>query len=238
MEKLSPDLLVVVGSEHLKSFGYDAFPQICIGIGDTCEGWADGGLAAARLDLAGDYAGQLLSAGIDAGFDLAFSVNPRLDHGFMAPLVLIRPEMDIPVVPIFQNASTEPLPPLRRSAELGRLIRAVTEQRPDEERVVIIGTGGLSHWVGTPQMGQVNSEFDELFLARVRDGDLEGVVDMTMSDVVAQGGNGAPEIRNWVTVMSARQGKGTVLAYEAVREWATGIALARLFPEGVDEPAT
>jgi protocatechuate 4,5-dioxygenase beta chain/2'-carboxy-2,3-dihydroxybiphenyl 1,2-dioxygenase large subunit/2'-aminobiphenyl-2,3-diol 1,2-dioxygenase large subunit len=257
VDRLTPDVLVVIGSEHLNSFGYDSFPQICIGIGDTATGWGDGGVASAELPLAGDFAAQLLSDGVAAGFDLAFSANPKIDHAFMTPLTLIRPEMDIPVVPVFQNANTEPLPPLWRCAQLGELLRDVITRRPAAERVVVLGTGGLSHWVGTPEMGRINSAFDTTFLQDVQAGDLGSILGMTTAEVLAEAGNGAPEIRNWVTAMAAASAReddaapepgsrpgpgrrvpsgrrGTVLAYRSVPDWATGIALARLFPE--EEP--
>ncbi|GAB3364612.1 DODA-type extradiol aromatic ring-opening family dioxygenase [Modestobacter lapidis] len=255
VDRLAPDVLVVIGSEHLNSFGYDSFPQICVGIGETATGWGDGGVASAELPLAGAFAAQLLADGVAAGFDLAFSANPKIDHAFMAPLTLIRPEMDIPVVPVFQNASTEPLPPLWRCAQLGELLRDVIGRRPAVERVVVLGTGGLSHWVGTPEMGQINVDFDEAFLEDVQAGDLDSILAMKTADVLAEAGNGAPEIRNWVTAMAAatagesraasesgqgpgqaagrtsRTPRGVVLAYRSVPDWATGIALARLFPE-------
>lgn len=255
VDRLRPDLLVVVGSEHLNSFGYDSFPQICVGVGETATGWGDGGVASAEVPLAGAFAAQLLADGVAAGFDLAFSANPKIDHAFMAPLTLIRPEMDIPVVPVFQNANTEPLPPLWRCAQLGELLRDVITRRPAAERVVVLGTGGLSHWVGTPEMGRINTDFDERFLRHVRAGDLGAILAMPTADVLAEAGNGAPEIRNWVTAIAAastrdggaasepawapgrgdergaRVPRGAVLAYESVPDWATGIALARLFPE-------
>jgi hypothetical protein len=255
VDRLAPDVLVVIGSEHLNSFGYDSFPQICVGIGETATGWGDGGVPSAELSLAGAFAAQLLADGVAAGFDLAFSANPRIDHAFMAPLTLIRPEMDIPVVPVFQNANTEPLPPLWRCAQLGELLRDVIARRPAAERVLVLGTGGLSHWVGTPEMGRINSAFDERFLRDVRAGDLVSILAMETADILAEAGNGAPEIRNWVTAMAAastrKNGRapqpgwvpgpgaewapptppGVVLAYESVPDWATGIALARFFPE-------
>lgn len=231
LDRLAPDLIVMVGSEHMNSFGYEAFPQICVGIGDVCTGWGDAGVVSREVPLASDFAAQLLRDGLEAGFDLAFSANPRIDHGFMAPLSLLRPEMDIPVVPVWQNASTPPLSPLWRSAELGKLIRGVTHSRPEAERVVLIGTGGLSHWVGTSKMGSINVEFDEWILDAVRIGDLESLVSKNVADLIDEAGNGAPEIRNWVTAMAARPEPGSVIAYEAVSGWVTGIALARLFSE-------
>lgn len=229
--RLAPDVIVVVGSEHMNSFDYTTFPQTCIGIGTSCSGWGDGGVASADVPLAGDFAEELLTQGVERGFDLAFSANPRLDHGFMTPLTLLRPEMDIPIVPVFQNSSTPPLLPLWRCAQLGTLLRDVVDQRSPSERVLLIGTGGLSHWVATPEMGKINSDFDERFLNYVRKGDLDAVLSLRMADVIAEAGNGAPEIRNWVTVMAACPGPGTVLAAESIPDWATGIALARMFPK-------
>jgi protocatechuate 4,5-dioxygenase beta chain/2'-carboxy-2,3-dihydroxybiphenyl 1,2-dioxygenase large subunit/2'-aminobiphenyl-2,3-diol 1,2-dioxygenase large subunit len=163
------------------------------GIGETATGWGDGGVASAELPLAGAFDAQLLADGVAAGFDFPFSANPRIDHAFMAPLTLIRPEMDIPVVPVFQNANTEPSPPLWRCAELGDLLRDVIAPRPVAERVVVSGTGGLSHVVGTPEMGRINADFDETFLQNVQTGDLGSILAMKTADVLAEAaGTGTP----------------------------------------------
>jgi protocatechuate 4,5-dioxygenase beta chain/2'-carboxy-2,3-dihydroxybiphenyl 1,2-dioxygenase large subunit/2'-aminobiphenyl-2,3-diol 1,2-dioxygenase large subunit len=229
VDELAPDVVVIVSSEHLNSFFYDNFPQVCVGIGDTCTGWGDAGVPAAEVPLATGFASALLDAGVTRGFDLSWSADPRLDHGFMAPLTLIRPELDLPIVPIFQNASTPPLAPFWRSAQLGELIASVVAERPEGERVLLLGAGGLSHWVGTPGMGQVNVEFDDGFLDCVRRGAVDELLTWDVPWVTEEAGNGAQEIRNWVTVMAACPSPGTVTAYEPVTEWATGMALARLF---------
>jgi hypothetical protein len=226
--RIAPDLVVVIGNDHMNSFDYNCLPQICVGIGESAVGWGDGGVASARLQLADNFAAQLLELGIEKGLDLAFAVNPRLDHGFMSPLTLIRPEMDIPIVPVFQNTSTPPLSPLWRAAELGNVIRDVVAGRPENERVVLLGTGGLSHWVGMPGAGTVNAGFDADFLALVRAGDVDAAAKLANAELIEAGGNGAPEIRNWVTVMASCRTPGTVIQYEPVANWGTGIALARL----------
>lgn len=225
---LRPDAMVVVGSEHLNSFSYDAFPQLCLGVGSHCTGWGDAGVESAKLPIATGLADDLLRRGVHAGFDLAWAADPKLDHGFMAPLQLLRPEMDIPIVPVFQNASTEPLSPLWRCAQFGELVRTTVENRPADERVVVLGTGGLSHWVGTPRMGEINREFDEFFLSAVRSGDVDALTALDTAQITEQAGNGAQEVRNWVTVLAACRGHGSVVAYESVSDWATGIALARV----------
>ncbi len=226
---LEPDLIVMVSSEHLNSFFYESFPQICVGLGTQSTGWGDAGVASRDVLIAGDFAAHLLEFGVAAGFDLSWSVEPKLDHGFMCPLTLLRPEMDIPLVPIFQNASTAPLPPFRRCAELGRMLRAAITARPTEERVLLLAGGGLSHWVATPEMGNINADFDRWFLGRVEAGDIDALAALEVDRIDREAGNGGQEIRNWITVMAAGSGPGATLSYEAIPEWATGMAVARLF---------
>lgn len=226
---LEPDLIVMVSSEHLNSFFYDSFPQICVGLGTTSAGWGDAGVASHDVPIAGDFAQHLLAYGVAAGFDLSWAVEPKLDHGFMCPLTLLRPEMDIPIVPIFQNASTPPLPPLRRCAELGRMLRRAIDERDSNERVLLLAAGGLSHWVATPEMGDINVDFDRWVLGRVAAGDVDALAALENDDVGGRAGNGGQEIRNWITVMAAGGGPGEVYNYEPVAQWATGMAVARLF---------
>lgn len=229
IEALAPDCIVMVSSEHLKTFFYDNFPQICVGLGNTCRGWGDAGVAAADVPIAGDLASYLVEFGINAGFDLSWAVEPRLDHGFMCPLTLLTPKMNIPIVPIFTNSSTAPLPPLSRYVSLGKMIKAAVESYATTDRVVLIAAGGLSHWIATNEMGQINETFDRWFLNCVEKGDLSALAELSNADIAVQGGNGGQEIRNWVTIMAAGSGPGKILCYEPIQRWATGMALARLF---------
>lgn len=225
---LSPDLVVVVSSEHLMSFFYDSFPQICISVGTYCTGWGDAGIASFELPIASDFGADLLKTRVASGFDLCWSVNPELDHAFMAPLNLLMRETQIPIVSIFLNASTEPLPPFSRCPQLGTVIRSVVDSRPNSERAVLLGTGRLSHWVGTSGMGKIDVSFDMAFLESIKKGDLDSILNLDVSQVIADAGNGAQEIRSWITIMSAKTRQGRVFAYEPISSWATGIALAQL----------
>lgn len=227
---LSPDVLIVVGSEHLNTFTYDCLPQLCIGIGDSATGWGDAGVASATVPIAGPCAEALLTSAIAHGFDVAWSANPRLDHGFMAPLTLLRPQMDIPIVPVFVNTSTAPLGPISRCWAFGEMLGHFVTSDTDATRVVILATGGLSHWVGTPEMGEINTQFDRAFLDAVQAGDMSAIITMPNDELTARAGNGGQEVRNWLAAIAARPGPGATLAYEPVSEWATGIALARLYP--------
>ena len=225
---LAPDVIVMVSSEHLNSFFYDCYPQFSKALGKESQGWGDAGVAARSVPIAGDFSQHLLECGIIEGFDLAWAAEPKLDHGFMCPLSLLTPEFDIPVVPLFMNSSTPPLPTFQRCAALGAMIGRAIEARASDERVVLLAGGGLSHWVATPEMGEVNPVFDRWFLDCLVRGDLDAVTALDTDDVARQAGNGGQEIRNWITAMAVCSGRAEVLCYEPVTRWGTGIALARL----------
>jgi aromatic ring-opening dioxygenase catalytic subunit (LigB family) len=169
-----------------------------------------------------ELANALLREALSSGFDLAFAEDVALDHGSMVPLFLVDPETRVPVVPVIVNNIAEPMPAPERIYQLGSLLRRVVSLRPKGGRVAILGTGGLSHWVGTPEQGRINVSFDERFLelaAQGKGGDLAA----WSAEEIGKGGNGAHEVRNWIGVMGAfPELKGEVVAYEPVVQWATG----------------
>ena len=149
VNSVRPDALIVIGSDHGKTFMLDNMPSFCIGVGMECQGWGDAGVPNYKVRVHQDLACHLLDEAMSAGFDPAFSAEMKLDHGFMCPLHFIRPEMDIPIVPLFVNGTARPMPSLRRCYELGGVLRKAVEKRAKEERIVLLATGGLSHTVPT-----------------------------------------------------------------------------------------
>src|SRR5262249_18532296 len=131
-----------------------------------------------RMRLAGDeeLAAYLLREGLDAGFDLAFSNELRIDHSVTCPIITLRPQADLPVVPVYTNIFAPPLPPPSRFVQLGRTIRELIESWPSDLRVAVIGTGHLSLELGGPrQFGPhgPDPEFDHRAVQWIADGDLE-----------------------------------------------------------------
>jgi aromatic ring-opening dioxygenase catalytic subunit (LigB family) len=143
----------------------------------------------------------------------------------MTVLHLLDPGARRPVVPIVQNCAVAPMPSLGRCYRLGGALRRAIEAWPVAARVALIGTGGLSHWVGMPGMGRINTEFDRWFLDCLAAGRAEDVLALTDREV-ERAGNGAHEIRSWLTVAGAVAGKpARVLAYEPVAAWVTGMGV-------------
>ena len=251
--RLRPDALVVVGTDHLQAFPLASVPAFAIGVGPAATGLGDGGLPPCTVPVHQELAQAILYGCIERGVDLAFSEKVSIDHSFVMPLSLLVPRLDIPIVPVTQNCNAPPRPTFGRSRELGRSIRESIRGGPGG-RAVVIGTGGLSHWVGSAarrafmnraagtrlaqlaehpvvlgETGEINQEFDRRFLDQVVAGRLaEFVAAWTPERVEEVAGNGAQELRNWITAAAiADDARATVLAYEPVVEWLTGTAIVR-----------
>ncbi len=223
-----PDVILAVSCEHFVNFFLDNFPAYCIGLGPTHWGPIEDNLNIPKGDVTGhpEFARAVLETAYAGGVEPAFAERLLLDHATSLPLHLLRPEGDIPVVPLLQNCLVPPLPTLPRCFHLGQLIRRAADAWPG--RVALIGTGGLSHSPGAPEAGYIDEAFDHEFLDLLAKGDGEAIAAIP-DERIDRAGFGTWEIRQWVTVLGAvPERKGRVLAYQPVRSWYTGCAVAVL----------
>jgi len=91
----------------------------------------------------------------------------EVDHGLTEPLSLMFGQVDewpCPVIPLCVNVVTYPPPSGQRCWALGRAIRKAVEEYPKDMRVVVFGTGGMSHQSHGERCGLINKEFDKKFL--------------------------------------------------------------------------
>jgi len=251
--RLRPDALVVVATDHLQAFPLSGVPAFSIGVGPVATGLGDGGLPPCTVSVHQGLAQAVLDGCMARGVELAFSEQVAIDHSFVMPLSLVTPRLDVPIVPVAQNCNVPPRPAFQRSRALGRAMGDAIHEGP-AGRAVVIGTGGLSHWVGSPtrrafmnrpagtridelaahpvvleETGEINQEFDRRFLDQVAAGQLaEFAATWTPEQIEAVAGNGAQELRNWITTAAiAGDARAEVLAYEPVTEWLTGTAVVR-----------
>lgn len=218
LDKAKPDVIIAITNEHFVNFYLGNMPAICVATAESHLGpieppsWLQ--IPQGTVPGHPDVATALLRTGIESGFDMAFTEELALDHGTMVRLHFLTPDRDIPVVPIIINNLVEPMPLPRRIFQLGKLLAAVAASRPKEERIAILGTGGLSHWVGTPESGQVDMEFDERFLDGIDHAKGPTLADWTSAEI-EKAGNGAHEVRNWIGVMGSVPGvRGEIIAHE------------------------
>jgi aromatic ring-opening dioxygenase catalytic subunit (LigB family) len=246
----APDAVVIVATDHGRIYPLAHVAQFTIGVSESAEGIGDAELPPCTVPIHQPFAQAILTGMIAEGVDLAFSERARIDHSFVAPLMLAFGNAPPPIVPIAQNCNVPPLPTLARSYEVGVKLRRAIAAGP-AGRVVVIGTGGLSHWVGTPEQqqfrrrpagtrvaaghspvtidetGPINDDFDRAFLAAICAGETAAFLrDWSEERLYAEAGNGAQEIRNWIVLAGLTHDRSArVLAYEPVREWLTGSAV-------------
>ena len=253
IRELRPDALVIVGTDHGRIYPLSGMPQYLIGVSEQAVGIGDAGLPAKTLPLHQSFARSILDGVLEEGVDMAFSEAMKIDHSFLTPLLLALPELDIPIIPIVQNCNAPPLPSLQRAYQVGRTLSRAVANGP-EGRIVAIGTGGLSHWVGSaefrafmsgpagsrlarqtqfplqlPDTGDVNEKFDRDFIEIMRQGKAQEFIRNWDTQRIGEvAGNGAQEVRNWLLLAGLMaDAPATLLDYAPVEPWLTGVAVVQ-----------
>jgi protocatechuate 4,5-dioxygenase, beta chain len=233
VRELSADTAIVIGDDHYTIFGPHCIPQCLIGIGDV-DGPVEPWLNIERGPIANNelLARHILEQGWGDRIDWSFAKALTVDHAIAVPYHLaIRENPGLKTIPVYLNAGVEPYISSRRAAQIGASIGRAVQSWDRDERVVIYGTGGLSHWVGCKGAGQVNEGFDRRILDICERGDVEALIALPDDVVDREGGNGCLEIKNWICAMAAMGDvKAETLAYEPMPEWITGLAFAQLNP--------
>ncbi|MEX5748997.1 hypothetical protein [Massilia sp. X63] len=231
LRELEVDTVVIAGADHYLIFGPSCLPQYLIGIADA-KGPIDRipGLEEVAVLTDPALAAHIRQAGSEAGFDWAVAKTLPVDHSIMVPHQLcVRPAGPIATVPVYLAAGVEPYLGKQRAYDLGRSVGRAIASFPDARRVAVIGSGGISHWVGLPQMGKVNQEFDQMVLDHVAHGRADALIAIPDSEQVAMAGNGSLELRNFLFAMGVTGARsGTVIGYEPAPEWVTGLGFAEL----------
>jgi 2,3-dihydroxyphenylpropionate 1,2-dioxygenase len=153
-----PELVLLIGPDHYNGFFYDMMPPFCLGTGASSVG--DYGTAAGPLPVDRDAALTIATSVLQDGVDLAYSERMYVDHGFAQPLEILFGRVDaVPLVPVFVNSVAEPLGPVSRVRLLGEALgRAASTLH---RRVLIVGSGGLSHDPPVPQLEGATHEVAE-----------------------------------------------------------------------------
>ena len=230
-----PDMLVMFVNDHLQNFPYSNMPAFCVGLAEAYDAPTVGAstflkIPPRTLPGARACATELLEAGLERGFDLAYSYEIESWDELAVPLHFVL-DGALPIVPIYTNCAAPPLPTMRRCHAVGAFVGDFIRARPGRERVALVATGGISHWVGTPETGRINPEWDHFVLDHIARADLEPLLRLTHADIERDGGNGGQEIRNWIALLGAVPGwKGEPLAYEPVPEWITGCGTVWVHP--------
>jgi protocatechuate 4,5-dioxygenase beta chain len=210
LEAVRPDVAVVFYNDHGLNFFLDAMPTFAVGAADRYdtddEGWGIGTVEPFVGDAALSW--HLIETAIDAGFDLTTCQEMRLDHGFWIPIQLFWPERPpgLAVVPIHVNTVQHPLPSPARCEALGAAIGAGIRSWPGDRRVVVIGSGGLSHQLEGRRAGFINRDFDMVCLDALASPDRSAITSRSIPELVELAGSQGVEVINWVAMRAALDG--------------------------------
>ena len=208
LEASRPDALVVIAAEHFANFFMDNMPSFAIGMADSYRGPIEdpGWLAIDKVTVPGDRAlSERLITLVMEGSDVAYAEEWLFDHGIMVPLHFLTPRYDLPIIPVNINCQGPPLAPLHRAWTFGESLRAAADAV--DERIAVIGTGGISHWPATPDSGKINEAWDREFLDRWVRNDRDRAVGLQRSRRLRRGRSGRlrdPHVRR----RQRRRGRG------------------------------
>lgn len=206
-ETMRPDIAIVVYNDHGTEFLFDKYPTFALGASDEYP-VADEGFGARPLPRVkgdADFSWHLAEALVADEFDLTVCQEMALDHGLLVPLPLLwshAPDWDITVVPLEVNVVQHPLPTGARCFRLGQALRRAVESYPRDLRVVVVGTGGMSHQLHGKRFGYMNETFDRQWLDRI-EGDPLALAAMSHKELMLEAGAEAVELIMWLIMRGA-----------------------------------
>jgi protocatechuate 4,5-dioxygenase beta chain len=169
MARTKPDVIIAIYNDHASAFSVEMIPTFALGCATEFppadEGWGPRPVPVVKGDP--ELAAHIAQSVILDEFDLTICNKMEVDHGLTVPLNLVfgsPKEWPCPVIPLAVNVVQYPPPTGHRCFMLGRAIRKAVESYPKHLRVVVFGTGGMSHQISGPRAGLINSKFDKVFL--------------------------------------------------------------------------
>jgi protocatechuate 4,5-dioxygenase beta chain len=202
---------VVFYNDHGLNFFLDKLPTFAVGAANEYrnedEGW---GIPVAKA-LAGDaaFSWHLINALVADEFDITMCQDMLVDHAVTIPMALMWPgggDCPVTIVPISINTVQHPLPSVLRCLKLGRSIGRAIESYGQDLKVMVVGTGGLSHQLDGERAGFINKEFDTFCMDKLAS-EPEAIARYSIPELVEQAGAQGVELLNWVAMRGALTGK-------------------------------
>jgi protocatechuate 4,5-dioxygenase beta chain len=209
LARAKPDVAVVFYNDHGLNFFLDKLPTFAVGAADEYrsedEGWGIPVSQAARGDAA--FSWHLINTLVADDFDITMCQDMLIDHAVTIPMSLMWPGATWPVkiVPVEINTVQHPLPSLGRCLKLGRSIGRAIESYPQDLRVMVVGTGGLSHQLDGTRAGFVNKEFDKLCMDKIVN-EPDALTRYSIHELVELSGSQGVEFLNWMAMRGAMTG--------------------------------
>jgi protocatechuate 4,5-dioxygenase beta chain len=205
-----PDVVILVYNDHASAFSLEMIPTFAIGCAESFapadEGW--GPRPVPVVEGHPELAWHIAQSTILDEFDMTIVNKMDVDHGLTVPLSLMFGQpaaWPCRVIPLAVNVVQYPPPTGRRCYHLGRAIRKAVESFDGEQselKLMIWGTGGMSHQLQGPRAGLINREFDTAFLDGLTR-DPEALVRIPHVDYVREAGSEGIELVMWLIMRGA-----------------------------------
>src|ERR1051326_3840248 len=236
---LTPDVVFLVYNDHASAFSLELIPTFALGCAaefpPADEGWGPRPVPTVKghPELAWHIAQSLI---LDE-FDITIVNKMEVDHGLTVPMSLMFGEVSewpVRVIPLAVNVVQYPPPTGNRCYQLGKAIRRAVESFDQDLKVVIFGTGGMSHQLQGPRAGLINKEFDAHFLETIVTNPLE-LSRLPHVEYLREAGSEGVEMVMWLIMRGALDDQ-----VEEVHRFyhvpASNTAVGHIILENVDAP--
>jgi gallate dioxygenase len=235
-----PDVVFYIFNDHVTSFFFDHYSPFALGIGTTYPPADEGGGPRNLPPLTGHpkLAAHIGNALFSEEFDLSFFQEKPLDHGAFSPLSVMwphEPSWPAPIVPLQIGVIQFPIPSAKRCYKLGLALRRAIESYPEDLRVAIVATGGLSHQVHGERAGFNNVEWDHQFLDMLEK-DPVTLSEMTHAQLATLGGFEGAEVIMYLVMRGALSANVRKVHQAYYLPSMTGIGVAIYENEAIEPP--
>lgn len=200
-----PDVAVLIYNDHGLNFFLDNMPTFAVGTAaaytNADEGWGEPSPRTIRG--AQDLSWHIVNSLVADEFDVSTCRAMALDHAGITAVDLVWGEAEpvpVEIVPIVINAVQPPFPTPRRCYRLGEAIGRAIRFFVPKRRVLVIGSGGLSHELG--QFGKINREFDRFCLDTIA-ARPEALTGYSNDEIVDLAGAQGIELMTWLVMRGA-----------------------------------
>jgi protocatechuate 4,5-dioxygenase, beta chain len=211
LERVRPDVAIVIYNDHGLNFFLDKMPTFAIGAApeyaNADEGW--GLKPVPSFPGHPELSWHLIESLVAEEFDLTTCQEMLVDHGFTVPMSLLWPgRVPWPVrsVPIAVNTVQHPLPSPARCYKLGQALGRAIASYPEDLKVVLLGTGGLSHQLDGQRAGYINRDFDLECMEKIVD-DPAALARYSIRELVELAGSQGTEFIHWLMMRGALAGR-------------------------------
>lgn len=207
LRQMRPDVVVCFYNDHGLNFFLDNLPTFAVGAAPSYinrdEGWGIPQVPAFRGEQALSW--KIIDQLVESEFDISTCQEMTVDHAFTLPMELLWPDQDWPVsvVPISINTVQFPLPSAKRCYNLGAAVGQAIEAWDSDKRVLILGTGGLSHQLDGERAGFINKRFDLEFLESLCSSNPRWATQFSVHELVERTGTQGVECLMWLATRGA-----------------------------------